>query len=1164
MDQDFIKKWAGSAESERANYQSFLHDLCDYLGVEKSPPKGKDNNYYCFDRDVKIISPSGAVTTNYIDFYKEGCFVLEAKQGSNSSNKGTGKRGTASYRKAMKQAFGQALRYARFVEPKPPFLITCDIGDHFRVWQDFSESWLSANGNYGTYDSVKEIPFTDLAKPEIKEFFYKIFTDPQSLNPEKISAQVTREVAADLAKLAKTLEETAEPQVVAQFLMRCIFTMFAEDVGLLKEQLFTEALQTRWLVNSQTFKPDVEALWRAMNEGTSFGFHGQLLRFNGGLFAQPQAFALSADQLEILLTAAKRDWRNVEPAIFGTLLERALDKKERSKLGAHYTPRAYVERLVRPVIIEPLQEKWQLIQGEVETLLEEEEAAKSTAAKTKKRNEAADILNDFLKELQSIKVLDPACGSGNFLYVTMDLLKTLELEVLNRLGTVLGSSQLRLDFAQINPSQFLGIEINPRAAEIADLVIWIGYLQWHFLLFGNLPPVEPVLREFNNIECRDAVLAYDGTKPAIDPKTGKVRTRWGGRMMKHSVTGQDVPDPSDQVEILEYINPREAVWPEADYIVSNPPFLGNKRMREYLGDGYVESLRKTYQDVADTVDFVMYWWERAAKLVQFQKVISFGFITTNSITQIFNRKVLEKHLSGDKLVLNFAIPNHPWVDNKDGADVRIAMTVIAHGLSLGILQTVSRETLHKEDIIDISFVRKRGLILPDLSIGVNTLICKRLKSNSILSGQGVIVLGEGFLLNEEEYKFFLDNDSLSSQFIKKYLNGKDITQKSRDLKIIDLHGLSVEDLKKYPLIYQRIYELVRPKRLEMKDKARREKWWLFGRSNQEIRNAINNLPRYIATCRTAKHRVFVFLNENILPDAKLIAIGLSDSYFLGILSCYLHVTWSFNTGAFLGVGDDPNYNHSDCFGKFPFPDPSENLKQQIRELGERLDSHRKQVQANHPEITITAMYNCLEKMRSGEPFTDGDREFNNKALISTLKQIHDDLDRLAFQAYGWDDLIPLWQQTQTEPQNTEIKEQLEQSILQRLVDLNAERAEEERNGLVRWLRPEYQAPDQVNTQQVIAGIGVEEDTEEIIAPPEQQKFPTKLKDQLATVRDLLRTQGGEWTLLQISAQFKSSGNKQQIAIQNCLDILEDLGVILSHTEANTKRYFTADQTAIAM
>ncbi|AMA08173.1 type IIL restriction-modification enzyme MmeI [Picosynechococcus sp. PCC 73109] len=161
---NFIQKWAGSEGNERANYQSFLNDFCEFLGVEKSPPKGEGNNRYCFDRDVKIIAPSGAATTNFIDFYKEGCFVLETKQGSNTSNKGHGTR----YRKEMNKAFGQALKYARFVEPKPPFLITCDIGDHFRIWQDFSESWLSANGNYGTYDSVPKIPFTDLEDNSLK------------------------------------------------------------------------------------------------------------------------------------------------------------------------------------------------------------------------------------------------------------------------------------------------------------------------------------------------------------------------------------------------------------------------------------------------------------------------------------------------------------------------------------------------------------------------------------------------------------------------------------------------------------------------------------------------------------------------------------------------------------------------------------------------------------------------------------------------------------------------------------------------------------------------------------------------------------------------------------------------------------------------------------
>jgi hypothetical protein len=1159
--QDFLQKWENSEGNERANYQSFLNDFCQFLGVELSPPKGRGNSSYCFDRDVKIISPSGAVTTNYIDFYKEGCFVLEAKQGSDSSNKGTGKRGTATYRKEMKKAFGQALKYARFVEPKPPFLITCDIGDHFRVWQDFSESWLSANGNYGTYDSVQKIAFKDLVKPEIKEFFYKIFTDPQSLNPEKIAAKVTREVAADLAELAKTLEQVAAPQEVAQFLMRCIFTMFAEDVGLLKEQLFTEALTNRWLVNPKDFKPQVEALWQAMNDGTSFGFHGQLLRFNGGLFAHPKAFDLTKDQLAILLTAAKRDWRSVEPAIFGTLLERALEKKERSKLGAHYTPRAYVERLVRPVIIEPLQEKWQLIQGEVETLLEEEESAKSVATKTKKRNDAAQILKDFLAELQKIRVLDPACGSGNFLYVTMDLLKTLELEVFNRLGTVMGSSQLSLDFAQVNPSQFLGIEINPRAAEIADLVIWIGYLQWHFRLFGNLPPVEPVLREYKNIECRDAVLEYDGTKPAIDPKTGKVRTRWGGRMMTHAVTGEQVPDPSDQVEILEYLNPREAQWPKADYIVSNPPFLGNARMREYLGDGYTETLRKVYKDVPDTVDFVMYWWHKAAELTRVQNIFNFGFITTNTIRQIWQRKIIDFHLGQDNpLKITFAIPDHPWAEGD--AAVRISMTAASLNLNIPTQIRIG-EVIYEEEAnnpeeeaelvkIKWKFVNQ---IFSDLTAKTDIGKMQKLKSNSSLSSRGVQLIGGGFLLEESKVS------SIESSVVFLYANGRDIQQRSRNLFIIDLFGKPEKIIKEnYPKAYQWVFDRVKPDRDQNNRKSYRENWWIFGEPRASLRPALKNLPRYIVTVETAKHRIFVFLDCKVIPDNMLIVLAIDDSYYLGILSSQIHIIWALAAGGNLG-GNTPRYNKTVCFDPFPFPDPPEELKQEIRELGERLDSYRKQVQANHPDVTITAMYNCLEKMRSGEPFTDKDREFNNKALVSTLKQIHDDLDQAVFRAYNWNDLIPLWQQSQAEPNNAEIKEQLEQTILQRLVDLNAERAEEERNGLIRWLRPEYQAPDQVSTQAVIEGVGVEEETTTVITAPEQQKFPAKLKEQLAIIRDLLRTQGGEWTIGQISAQFK--GKTKAGAIENCLEILEDLGVILSHTETDSKRYYAAELQNIA-
>jgi hypothetical protein len=498
--QSFLKTWKGSHGNERANYQSFFQDLCVALSVDRPPPKGNISGApYCFDKEVKFYHSDRETTTRFADFYKEGHFLIEAKQGGETAGKGTAKRGTETYRKAMEKAFFQARSYTPFLPSRPPFLITCDIGSHFELWMGFS-------GDYGGYGARERIELDDLLKPEVFDRFVLIFTDPQKLNPQKYRAKVTREVADELAKLAKWLEgQKHEPQEVANFLMRCIFTMFAEDVEMLKGEVFTKALKERWIDNSSTFKPEIEALWQTMDTGGNFGFE-KILQFNGSFFENATAFELPKEQLEVLLQAAEKDWSQVEPAIFGTLLERALNPKERSRLGAHYTPRSYVERLVRPVVIEPLRQRWELeIEPELKRLLELKEGQQEPTAAQKQK--AAAEIEEFLKELRSIRILDPATGSGNFLYVTMDLLKSLETEVVKRFEDVIG--QVQLELKQVNPSQFLGIEINPRAAAIAELVIWIGYLQWHFKRFGTAAPPEPILQKFNNIEYRDAVLAYD-------------------------------------------------------------------------------------------------------------------------------------------------------------------------------------------------------------------------------------------------------------------------------------------------------------------------------------------------------------------------------------------------------------------------------------------------------------------------------------------------------------------------------------------------------------------------------------------------------------------------------------------------------------------------------
>ncbi|MCA1555780.1 MAG: class I SAM-dependent DNA methyltransferase, partial [Acidobacteria bacterium] len=435
-------------------------------------------------------------------------------------------------------------------EGNPPFLVVVDVGHTFELYSDFTR----AGKTYVPFPDARthRIRLEDLRHEETREQLRAVWTDPLALDPSRRSARVTREVAGKLADLARSLEESGHgAERVANFLMRAIFTMFAEDVELIPAGAFTSLLEdVRRDGGAGVFKGMVESLWATMDTG---GFspvvRRELLRFNGGLFESQEALPLDARQLELLIEAARSNWRDVEPAIFGTLLERALDPVERHQLGAHYTPRAYVERLVMPAVIEPLREEW----------------ADALVGATRLRDdgrerEAAETVKEFHRRLCRVRVLDPACGSGNFLYVTLEHLKRLEGEVLDALHGF-GERQGILEDTglTVDPHQLLGLEVNPRAAAIADLVLWIGYLQWHFRTRGEAMPPEPVLQKFQNIERRDAVLAYDAVEEVRDEATGESVTRWDGRTMKrHPVTNELVPDERAQTAQLRYTNARRA------------------------------------------------------------------------------------------------------------------------------------------------------------------------------------------------------------------------------------------------------------------------------------------------------------------------------------------------------------------------------------------------------------------------------------------------------------------------------------------------------------------------------------------------------------------------------------------------------------------------------
>lgn len=1003
---DLCERWRSAQASERANAQLYLVELCDALAVERPRPAGTG---YEFEYPVRMVDRnSGVESCNFIDLFKQGCFVLEAKH----------KEVERSNEMSLQKAFGQAHAYARALPgTPPPYLLVLDVGRTLIVW----DRW---QGTYGSFAAGRRIDLTDLAfRREDVELLRAIWEDPMSLDPGGRATAVTEEIARKLAELARRLETRGfAPERVAQYMMRCVFTMFAEDTGLLPKRFFQGAIEAG-LKDPEGFVADVEALWRAMDTGQRFYFQ-RLLRFNGHFFQEAEALPLPREDLALLLEASQVAWRDVEPAIFGTLLTRALDPAERHRLGAEYTPRAYVEPVVRVAIEEPVREWWTCIQAEVLEL--RDSRGKSSRKKQKDLQRAEERLREFHGKLRRLEVLDPACGSGNFLYVALHALKRIEREVLLTLEQLTG--QHDLDLEGIGPWQFHGLEIKPWAREIAELTLWIGYHQiWTEYHPGTHPP-EPVLRETGTLDCRDSVLAWDAIEE--DPRRARPDPR---PRIRHQVTGRLVPDPAAVLKYDLYRGARPASWPEADFIVGNPPYMGQGRQREAFGDGYVDALRGAYADVPDSADYVMYWWHRAAEAVASGRTVRAGLITTNSITQAQNRPVVERAAEAGARVI-WTVPDHPWIDERGAADVRVALTVIAKE---PVSATLVRVDDSARPIAEVTVERLNGDLTAHADVA--TASADPLRANSALASPGFKLHGSGFILPADEARRLLALDPRHAQIVKPYLNGRDLTSRTRGVYVIDFGMRGRREAEGYPVPFDVVRSRVKPERAANNDRSTRDKWWRFGRNREELRAALDGLPRYIATVETAKHRVFVFLDATVAPDNTLICVASSDAYHLGVLSSAVHQAWALAAGGRLGIGNDPRYNKTRCFDPYPFPLATPEIRGRIAELAEALDRHRWEALARDPEVTITGAYNVIEKLRSGGPLTPRERQTYESAACGFLLDMHDELDGLVAEAYGW-----------TWPMERE-------EMLDRLVQLHHRRRREEAAETVEWLRPDFQA-----------------------------------------------------------------------------------------------------------
>ncbi len=1133
--EDFIVHWRETGGSELANTQSFINGLCALIGVPAPHGSRTDDafNDYVFERRVFQDNGDGTTSFGRIDAYRKGSFILEAKQGSEADKaaadvgisdidffgqtaavrmkRGTARRGTPGWAKAMVQAKGQAERYAKALPIDhgwPPFLLVADIGFCIEVYADFTGTG-KAYAQFPDRASFR-IMLDDLRDADVRDRLAAIWSNPKSLDPAAIAAKATRDIADLLAKLARRLEGRGHgAEQVSAFLMRLLFTMFAEDTRLIPAGSFSELL-VRTRPAPETLHHQLSALWEAMDGGGFAPALGATLRrFNGYLFKDRSAIPLQADELDVLIEAAKADWTQVEPAIFGTLLERALDTKERAKLGAHYTPRAYVERLVMPTVIEPLRADWAGVRGAATQLLE--------AGKT---DEARKTVEAFHGQLAGTKVLDPACGTGNFLYVAMARMKELEGEVIELL-TELGDTQYVAELSghTITPENFLGIEINPRAAAIAQLVLWIGYLQWHFRVAGqDRMPAEPILKDIRTIENRDALIAYDDKVLERD-ESGLPVSIWDGTTMKrHPVTDALVPDETARREVYRYISPSAAKWPKADFIVGNPPFIGNKRIRERLGDGYFEALRRVYPKVPGDVDLVIYWWVRGAQMAALGRVRQCGLITTNSLSQVSGQSAIKSVLRAiQRASVVFAIPDHPWRDIETDAAVRVAMTVVSAGDLEGRIASVS------SDSTGDYLTEMRGKINPDLTIGTAITSATSLKANRDMAFMGVKLAGDGFRIDTKQRDALIANGA-SEALMPILIAGSDITRRPQGRYVIDAFRFDEKQLQdEQPALYQTLLHSVKGARQELKRKSYRDFWWIFAEPRPTMRKSLVGLSRAILTSEVSKHPTFVFAPlEGTIFDGSAICISSDDALILGFLSSRFHSLWKDRAGGTLE--DRPRYQSAVCFDPFPFPaDVPEPLKDHIRAKAEALDALRKRVLAAHDDLTLTGLYNVLEMLRAGTSLSDKDRDVHDRGLVTIIRQHHDAIDAAVAEAYGWGADHGAGTLNDAE-------------VLSRLVALNAARAAEETRGVIRWLRPDYQALNEAPKTTGNLDLG---ETSALPATATIIPWPKTLPEQVSAVAGLLQGAAGPLHPRDVARAFKA---KQASSMTPVLDTLTAIGM----------------------
>jgi hypothetical protein len=864
-------KWRGVTTGERASAQSHFIDLCRMLGQPTPHEADPTGEWYAFEKGAgKAEGGEG-----WADVWMRDHFAWEYK----------GKR------KDLSAAFAQLTGYADALG-NPPILVVCDLA-RFEIHTHFNS----------TVPRVYRFTLDDLAADpgEPMRILRAVFTDPESLRPTRLREELTERAAKDFADLATALRARGHhPHAVAHFLDRLLFAMFAEDAGILPKNLI-DRLASATKGDAAAFSAALHDLFGKMAKGGGLFGVERIEWFNGGLFDDAEVIALAPAEMETIGRVSKLDWSQIEPAIFGTLFERGLDPDQRAQLGAHYTDRASILRLVEPVLMAPLRRDWAETQAKITPLVL---AGRKVTARTPADQNPERIFRGFLDRLRTIRVLDPSCGSGNFRYISLQLLKDLEYEAIQW-----GSLVLRLpqEFPQVGPQNLLGIEINPFAAELARVTIWIGQIQW-MLSHGLGYPRDPVLQPLDNVREQDALL--------------------------------DVSDPT---------HPHEAEWPDADVVVGNPPFLGAKLLRAKLGDQYVEKLYSVFGDrLAGMSDLCAYWHEKARAQIAAGKLKRSGLLATQGIRGGRGRDVLERiKRTGD---IFFAYADEPWV--LAGAAVHISFVGQDDGSQID-------RTLDGRPV---------PFINADLTTGVDLTKARRLSENAGVAFIGDQKSGP-FDIDGETAQLLLTSPNpdgrSNTDVIKPWVNGDDLTSRPRGMWIVDFGtDMRFEEAA----LYEEPFEHVRREVLPAREASGigTADWWLHWRPRPEMRAAADGLVRLLLTPRVSKYRLFVWAAVETLPDSAVVAITRDDDYTFGVLHSGVHEAWARGMGTQLReVESGFRYTPTTCFETFPFPRPTDGQREAIAEVARELDRLRTGwlnppglSEADLAKRTLTNLYNA--------------------------------------------------------------------------------------------------------------------------------------------------------------------------------------------------------------